>query len=132
MKYIAAFFLILLIGACESIGSTKLPPPRDPPINPNPGKAYTEAYGWKIEFQPKLIYPTSAATKGVQGWVVVRHSIELDGTTSEIEVVDSSPPEIFNETAKRSVQKLRFVPLSDSTQPRRMVGARRLLTYTLK
>jgi len=55
-------------------------------------------------------YPNRALKKGTQGWVQVKFAINKEGVPVDIEVVESEPAQIFDESAIKSVEKWRFSP----------------------
>ncbi|MEL7024867.1 MAG: TonB family protein [Pseudomonadota bacterium] len=56
-------------------------------------------------------YPRSAQRRGQTGWVDLRFVVNADGTTSNIEVVDSEPGRVFDRAAIAAVEKWRYEPL---------------------
>lgn len=55
-------------------------------------------------------YPRSRAVRKKRGWVEVQFQVNADGNTSEVQVMGSSPPEVFDEAATDAVAKWRFKP----------------------
>jgi protein TonB len=64
--------------------------------------------------QPKLkspfIYPKGAKSKGVTGYVVLSVLVEVDGAVDKVEVVESSPEGVFDESAIAGIKNWRFSP----------------------
>ena len=58
-----------------------------------------------------LEYPIEAKSEGAEGWVQVIYDVNPDGSTSNLEVVDSEPPIIFDQAAMEFVDSWRFQPL---------------------
>lgn len=55
-------------------------------------------------------YPSSAASKGIEGFVEIAITLREDGSVATAEVVDSRPPGVFDAAAKRAVLKWRYCP----------------------
>jgi len=73
-----------------------------------------------IHVQPPA-YPPEAYENGIEGWVRVEGTIGPDGRIVDAAVVDSSPPEIFDEAALSAFRAWRYCPPSDrSGQPERI------------
>ncbi len=60
-----------------------------------------------VAIQPT--YPRRAAERGIEGYVVVRFVITIQGTTRNIEVVESTSS-IFERAAVRAAQRLKYKP----------------------
>jgi protein TonB len=50
-------------------------------------------------------YPVEAAIKGIEGWVKLSFNIDKTGAVVDLTVVESSPPDMFDEPAKRALQQ---------------------------
>lgn len=57
-------------------------------------------------------YPATAERAGIEGSVTVEFALTPDGHTRDIRVVESSPPEVFDEAAISAVRSWRFEPVS--------------------
>ncbi|MBT8098413.1 MAG: energy transducer TonB [Gammaproteobacteria bacterium] len=55
-------------------------------------------------------YPRRASDRNISGWVEIYFTVTSDGTASDIEVVASDPPDIFDQAAVRAVQQWEFEP----------------------
>lgn len=60
--------------------------------------------------QAEMSYPTSAAEKGIQGFVEVSLLVSDLGQVEKVNVLKANPPGIFDEAAKSSVSQWRFEP----------------------
>ena len=58
----------------------------------------------------ELEYPAEASKAGTTGSVTVAYDIEVDGKVTNIHVIDSDPPAIFDEAAMEYVSSWRFQP----------------------
>ena len=56
------------------------------------------------------VYPKDALRRGVQGLVKVRYSVGEDGRVDTAEVIQASPPRVFEQAALRSVYGWQFCP----------------------
>ena len=54
------------------------------------------------------VYPFKARRKQIEGHVRLEFSISQSGEPTDIEVVDASPPELFEESAVRALEKWAF------------------------
>jgi protein TonB len=53
-------------------------------------------------------YPREAEDKHIEGRVKVRLSVELDGSVSEVEILLSEPPGVFDEAVLKAVRQYQF------------------------
>jgi protein TonB len=71
------------------------------------GKGDTEVM--PLVRQP-AIYPQRAKARKIEGFVTARLSISADGSVTDVEVVSSEPPGIFEREAVRAMYRYRFDP----------------------
>ena len=57
-----------------------------------------------------LVYPVEAKDKKVEGYVRVAYDVSVDGSVTNVRVVDSNPPGVFDEAAVAAVHGWRFHP----------------------
>ncbi|MCW0203286.1 MAG: energy transducer TonB [Rhodanobacter thiooxydans] len=55
-------------------------------------------------------YPTAAMRARQEGWVVVSFTVDPDGKTSDVKVVESQPRHVFDRAAVDAVERYRFNP----------------------
>ncbi|UJJ59550.1 MULTISPECIES: energy transducer TonB [Rhodanobacter] len=55
-------------------------------------------------------YPTAAMRARQEGWVVVSFTVDPDGRTSDVKVVESQPRHVFDRAAVDAVERYRFNP----------------------
>lgn len=55
-------------------------------------------------------YPSAARRARQAGWVLVSFTIDTDGRTSDVKVVDSQPGRIFDRAATDAIKRYRFTP----------------------
>jgi protein TonB len=68
------------------------------------------------EVMPKPLYAPAPkypqAGKGQSGWVDLEFMVNVDGSTSSMEVVDSSPKDVFDDAAMHAVHNWVYSPYS--------------------
>ena len=57
-----------------------------------------------------LVYPEEAKQSKVTGTVTVQYDIQVDGTVTNVSVIQSEPPEVFDAEALRHVRSWVFRP----------------------
>jgi len=53
-------------------------------------------------------YPPAARAAGIEGYVIVRYGVNMDGSTSDAVAIESEPPGIFDEAALETVHSWRY------------------------
>lgn len=56
------------------------------------------------------LYPPRARVRKVEGYVVVEFVVGVDGTVTEVHIVESRPPGVFETSVRRTVAAWRFEP----------------------
>ncbi|MFN2302567.1 MAG: energy transducer TonB [Anaerolineales bacterium] len=79
----------------------------------------------------KYSYPRKLQEKGITGWVAVKFNILEDGSVSEPTVIDSSPPNVFDDYAVRAVSFGRYKYIGPSESPVKAIGNVVIVTYGL-
>lgn len=74
--------------------------------------------------KPAPSYPDQAQQRGVTGRVVVQFTVRKDGKVEDVKVVESQPPEVFDDAVLRAVRKWRYEPPKKSGVPIEYPGAR--------
>lgn len=62
-------------------------------------------------------YPPAAKKKGIQGYVVLSVLIDEAGTVRDAQVLESSPPGLFDDSALDGIRRWRFSPASYQGKP---------------
>lgn len=114
---------------------TAAPPVRQPspagstaalPVAPKPAPAPTGALpvaggggeGALVPIStPAPEYPREASMAGTTGYVVVAFTLNVAGVPQDISVIESSPPRVFDQSARRAVARWRFQPVVVGGQP---------------
>lgn len=77
------------------------------------------------------IYPTRAASRGIEGWVIVEFTVTANGSVRDPVVVQSEPSSIFNRAVERAVLKWKFKPRVVDGTPVEVPGVQTQLTFNL-
>ena len=79
---------------------------------------------------PPPSYPRNAQRRGVEGWVDVGFTVLADGSTANVEVLESEPGSTFDRAAINAVSRWRYSPL-DTDNPDASAKARIRLEFNL-
>ena len=111
-------------SSAQRAGTTPTVPAAAPARAPSPTGAVPQAQGAVAPAltlvplaTPAPEYPRDAMMSGTQGYVVVEFTINLEGGTQDISVVDASPQRTFDQAARRAVARWKFQPLLENGQP---------------
>jgi protein TonB len=83
-----------------------------------------------VRIEPQ--YPRKAAMSGKQGWVRLKFDVNESGAVVNVKIVESSPPRIFNQSAKRALMKWKYQPKLVSGKPVMMKDLRVQLDFKLR
>ena len=59
-------------------------------------------------YKAEPVYPQSALMRNIEGWVKLKIDIKSDGEVTNIRIIQSYPPRIFNRSAKRAVSSWKY------------------------
>ncbi|MDT8397034.1 MAG: TonB family protein [Pseudomonadales bacterium] len=76
-------------------------------------------------------YPQRALARGIEGWCQVMFTVTENGTVVDPVVVDAEPPNIFDSSSIRAVQRFKFNPRTKDGQPVRTPGVQYVFRYNL-
>lgn len=82
-----------------------------------------------VRIEPQ--YPRKAAMTGKQGWVRLQFDVNETGGVENVEVVESRPPRIFDQAAKRALLKWKYQPKLQDGKPVAMRGLKVQLDFKL-
>ncbi|MCF8059725.1 MAG: energy transducer TonB [Bacteriovoracaceae bacterium] len=82
-----------------------------------------------VRIEPQ--YPRKAAMTGKQGWVRLQFDVNAAGGVENVEVVEASPPRIFDQSAKRALLKWKYQPKIVDGKPVIMKGLKVQLDFKL-
>lgn len=60
--------------------------------------------------KPAPAYPANAQQRGLTGRVVVEFTVRKNGKVADVRVVESDPPDVFDDAVLRAVRKWRYEP----------------------
>ncbi|MEX2130412.1 MAG: M56 family metallopeptidase [Pseudohongiellaceae bacterium] len=108
-KKAAVFLSLLSAGLLTAVGATQIVSAQTPWQPDTEQKADVEMLPLHSEIPN---YPRSAAEAGIEGWVLVRFTVNAEGSvdTGSIEVVDYEPSEVFNVSAMDATTRFLFSP----------------------
>lgn len=64
-----------------------------------------------------VVYPVEAKDKKVEGFVRVAYDVSVDGSVTNVRVIESDPPGVFDEAAVAAVRGWRFHPAISDGKP---------------
>ena len=65
----------------------------------------------------ELVYPSVAKEQELDGYVTVRYDVSAEGAISNVVVVESEPPGVFDEAVLAYVRTWKFLPASKDGDP---------------
>lgn len=77
------------------------------------------------------IYPTRAASRGIEGYVIVEFTVTTNGSVRDPMVIEAEPSSIFNRAAESAVLKWKFKPRVVDGTPVEVPGVQTQLTFKL-
>lgn len=80
-------------------------------------------------FNPK--YPPQAERDGIEGWVDLKFTIDVDGSVIDIEILDSQPKRIFDRAARKALAKWVYKPKIEDGKPMQQAGLTVRLDFKL-
>jgi protein TonB len=82
-----------------------------------------------VRIEPQ--YPRKAAMSGKQGWVRLTFDVNSAGGVENVDIVQASPPRLFNQAAKRALLKWKYQPKLVEGKPVPMRGLKVQLDFKL-
>ncbi len=137
MKWMWIAIASAFLASCAAVTITPIPPPNAFPDieNYQSVSSLQEQEKWKRSGSSgAVVYPKQLLAKGVQGWVVISYSIEPDGSTSNIKIIDSSPSgdDGFEATSINHISSLRFEPVDQKLTGQRVSGVVEILQFRMQ
>ena len=83
-----------------------------------------------VRIEPQ--YPRKAAMQNIEGWVILQFNITPAGTVSDVQVLDSRPPKIFDRVAVKALRKWKYRPKMEDGKPVEQKGLKVLLDFKLE
>lgn len=56
------------------------------------------------------VYPFRAKRMGITGKVDIRFMVDTNGSVSDLQIIESTPPNVFDESVRKAVNRWRFQP----------------------
>ncbi|MDJ0940465.1 MAG: TonB family protein [Woeseiaceae bacterium] len=107
---------------------TQPPPPG--PVGPGPVSLAQSDGPLVAMLRVQPVYPSVAAERGLEGWVLVQFDVAEDGTVENIFVVQSSH-RIFERASIRAAERLRYRPQVVDGLPVRTPAVQNLFRFEL-
>jgi protein TonB len=76
-------------------------------------------------------FPARARQLGLSGWVTLSFVVDVDGSVQDVHVVESDPPDVFDDAAMEAARGWRFEPGRDEGNPV-AVRVRQTLRFSLE
>ncbi len=116
------------VSAAVNIGQIKV----DKDVAKNTGFALSASDG---EYLPIVkvapLYPESAASRGIEGYVLLEFTVTETGATTDPVVIEAQPSSVFDDAAKKAVLKFKYKPRVENGKPMRVTGVRQVITFKL-
>ncbi|MYE13754.1 MAG: energy transducer TonB [Gammaproteobacteria bacterium] len=77
-------------------------------------------------------YPRGAASRGIEGYVLLEFTVTSFGSVRDPTVVEASPPGVFDRAATAASLKFRYKPRVLNGQPVDVRGVRNLILFELE
>ncbi len=110
-----------------------------PPFRPNVAMAGDPHLGGAVSdsdvvplVRPPHRYPSRAQARGIEGWVHLRFDVTPEGTTANVVVVDSDPPNTFDRAAIKAVKKYKYKPRIENGVPVLRPGNEIVLSFEME
>jgi TonB family protein len=91
--------------------------------------AVTEEYLPIVKVAP--VYPETAVASGLEGYVIVRYTVNINGSTEDVVVIESSSP-LFEQSAVESAAKYKYRPRMLNGTPVPVEGITTKIIYALE
>ncbi|WP_211242688.1 energy transducer TonB [Sinimarinibacterium sp. CAU 1509] len=78
------------------------------------------------------IYPSRAASRGIEGWVLLEFTVTETGAVKDPVVLEAEPQGIFDSAAQKAVLKFKYKPRVDNGKPVQVPHVQHLITFKLE
>ena len=82
--------------------------------------------GVEVVSAAEAAYPVAAARSQTSGFVVVKFTVDPEGSVGNVEIVNSSPRSVFDSAAEQAIRRSKFKPALKDGQPVAAVLQRRI------
>lgn len=76
-------------------------------------------------------YPERAASRGIEGYVIMEFTITETGAVTNIKVIEADPPGMFDRAAIKAMEKWKYKPKIVDGKPVQRHGVTNKITFTL-
>lgn len=83
-----------------------------------------------VKVQPQ--YPTAAASRGIEGYVIVEYTVTAKGTTKDWRVIEANPANVFERAALAAARRFKYNPKLVDGQPVEVPGVRNRFNFRLQ
>lgn len=77
------------------------------------------------------MYPESAASRGIEGYVLLQFTVTETGSVENPQVIEAQPPGVFDDAAKKAVLRFKYKPRVENGKPVRVEGVKQVITFKL-
>ncbi len=77
------------------------------------------------------IYPRRAQSRGIEGWVLLSFTVTETGSVIDPVVIDAEPAGVFDNAAKKAVERFKYKPRVINGQAQVVRGVEHLITFKL-
>ena len=119
-------------GKTTKVGRTEIPPPEDAVEVDVEGRGgYVDGdYLPIVKVTPN--YPSRAASRGIEGYVLLRFTVTGTGAVRNPVVVDSAPPGVFDRAAKEAALRFKYRPRVVNGSPIEVSGVQNRIVFSLQ
>ncbi|WP_211242897.1 energy transducer TonB [Sinimarinibacterium sp. CAU 1509] len=78
------------------------------------------------------IYPSRAASRGIEGWVLLEFTVTETGAVKDPVVLEAEPQGMFDSAAQKAVLKFKYKPRVDNGKPVEVPHVQHLITFKLE
>jgi protein TonB len=109
---------------------TRIDPPKVDPGSPTGIQSRIDSSEAPL-VRPDPVYPRTAQTRGIEGWVEPKFTISGSGAVTDVTVVDADPKGMFDAAASKAVQSWKYAPRVREGRAVEQRGVRVVLRFDL-
>ena len=83
-------------------------------------------------FKVAPVYPRRALSRGIEGWVLLEFTVTRAGTVTDVKVLESEPPGIFDDAASKAALKFKYKPRVVNGEPIEVKGVPHKISFQLE
>ena len=122
---------VVLDPTGESMGVEVLPPLSEEVRPPKESSGFVDGEMMPF-FKVRPTYPSRAAARGIEGFVLLEFTVSRTGAVHDPRVVEASPPGIFDRAAKEAALKFKYKPRVVNGTPIDVSGVLNRITFRLR